>query len=84
MSCLKKVIYLSDLTKCGVNFDFHTKLGKKYSLRKRKLARLEKWLAFPVFSLNFSSAGKGPFMAGKAKNALEAHFLRGNGGVGGG
>ena len=39
---LKKVIYLSDLTKCAVNFDFHTKLGKKYSLRKRNLARLEK------------------------------------------
>ena len=36
------------------------------------------------FSLNFSSAGKGPFMAGKAKNAPEAHFLRGNGRVGGG
>ena len=42
MSCVKKVIYLSDLTKCGVNFDIHTKLGKKYSLQKRKLARLEK------------------------------------------
>ena len=35
-----------------------------------------------MFSLNFSSAGKGPFMAGKAKNAPEAHFLRGMGGWG--
>ena len=27
-----------------------------------------------VSSLNFSSAGKGQFMASKAKNAPEAHF----------
>ena len=26
-----------------------------------------------VFSLMFGSAGKGPFMAGKAKNAPKAH-----------
>ena len=52
MSCVKKVIYLSDLTKCGVNFDFHTKLGKKYSLRKRNLARLEKRLAFPDYAFS--------------------------------
>ena len=39
----------------------------------------------PVFPLNFSSAGKGPFMAGKAKNAPEVHFPGGNcDGVGGG
>ena len=37
-----------------------------------------------VFSLNFSSAGEGPFMAGKAKNAPEANFPRGNGRQGGG
>ena len=36
-----------------------------------------------VFSLKFSSAGKGPFMAGKAKNAPKAHVPRGCG-VGGG
>ena len=30
-----------------------------------------------MFSLNFSSAGKGPFMAGKAKNVPELHFLGG-------
>ena len=38
-----------------------------------------------VFSLNFSSAGKGPFMASKTKkkNVLEAHFP-GEGGGGGG
>ena len=45
------------------------------------------WQLFRVdtktgFSLNFSSAGKGPFMAGKAKNAPEARFLRGSGGGG--
>ena len=34
---LKKVIYLSDLTKCGVNFDFHTKLGKKVFIAKKKV-----------------------------------------------
>ena len=39
----KKVICLSDLTKWA-NFDFHAKFGKKFLLRK--LARLEKWLAF--------------------------------------
>ena len=44
------------------------------------------WLSLEdaVFSLNFSSAGKGPFMAGKAKNAPEAHFPGGNVGGGGG
>ena len=30
-----------------------------------------------VFSLKFSSAGKGPLMAGKAKNAPKAHLPRG-------
>ena len=34
-----------------------------------------------VFSLNFSSAGKGPFMASETKkNVLEAHFPGGGGG----
>ena len=33
-----------------------------------------------VFSLNFSSAGKGPFMDGKAKNI---YFSKGGGGRGG-
>ena len=28
-----------------------------------------------VFSLNFSSAGKGPFMAGKTKNTQRRTFL---------
>ena len=38
-----------------------------------------------VFSLNFSSAGKGPFMASKTKkNVLEAHFPGGGGGGGSG
>ena len=40
------------------------------------------WLravVFPVFSLNFSSAGKGPFMDGKAKNI---YFSKGRGGGG--
>jgi len=32
-----------------------------------------------VFSLNFSSAGKGPSMAGKAKNVPEAQFPGGGG-----
>ena len=36
-----------------------------------------------VFSLKFSSAGKGPLMAGKAKNAPKAHVPRGGGGGGG-
>ena len=27
-----------------------------------------------MFSLNFSSAGKGPFIASKAKNVPELHF----------
>ena len=35
-----------------------------------------------VFSLNFSSAGKGPFMASETKkNVLEAHFPGGGEGV---
>ena len=33
-----------------------------------------------VFSLKFSSAGKGPLMAGKAKNAPKAHVPREGGG----
>ena len=39
----------------------------------------DKVLYVPVFSLNFSSAGKGPFMAGKAKNnyAPEVQFAWG-------
>ena len=38
-----------------------------------------------VFSLNFSSAGKGPFMASETKkNVLEAHFPGGGGGGGSG
>ena len=32
---------------------------------------------YAVFSLNFSSAGKGPFMGGKAKNI---YFSKGSGG----
>ena len=36
----------------------------------------------PVFSLNLSSAGKGPFMAGKAKNMCQrCTFLGGRGAV---
>ena len=36
-----------------------------------------------VFSLKFSSAGKGPFMASKAKNYVpEVHFPGGKGGSG--
>ena len=35
-----------------------------------------------VFSLKFSSAGKGPFMASKAKNAPKGH-VPGGGGMGG-
>ena len=35
------------------------------------------------FSLNFSSAGKGPFMDGKAKN-MDKTFLGSEGGGGGG
>ena len=34
---------------------------------------------YAVFSLNFSSAGKGPFMDGKAKNI---YFSKGRGGGG--
>ena len=37
-----------------------------------------------VFSLNFSSAGKGQFMASKAKNAHRRTFLGGGGGREGG
>ena len=33
-----------------------------------------------MFSLNFSSAGKGPFMAGKAKNMCQRHTFLGGGG----
>ena len=36
-----------------------------------------------VFSLNFSSAGKGPFMDGKPKNII-LYFSPGGGGGGGG
>ena len=35
-----------------------------------------------VFSLTFSSAGKGPFMAGKAKNMHQRHNFPGAGGGG--
>ena len=35
--------------------------------------------SFAVFSLNFSSVGKGPFMDGKAKNI---YFSKGSGGGG--
>ena len=38
------------------------------------------WL-FPVFSLNFSSAGKGPFLNGKAKNMCQRCTLLPNGGA---
>ena len=34
---------------------------------------------FTVFSLNFSSGGKEPFMASKAKNAAGPHFPGGRG-----
>ena len=37
---------------------------------------------YPVFSLNFSSAGKGPFMAGKAKNINQSCTFLGAGGSG--
>ena len=36
-----------------------------------------------VFSSKFSSAGKGPFMAGKAKMPQRCTFLEGGGGEGG-
>ena len=35
-----------------------------------------------VFSLNFSSAGKGPFMASKSKNICQRHTFLGGGGKG--
>ena len=37
---------------------------------------LNKFNSTPVFSLNFCSAGKGPFIGGKAKKKCmpEAHF----------
>ena len=37
-----------------------------------------------MFSLNFSSAGKGPFIASKAKNMHQRHTFLGGGGGGGG
>ena len=37
-----------------------------------------------MFSLNFSSAGKGSFMAGEAKNMHQRHTFLGGGGGGGG
>ena len=36
----------------------------------------------PVFSLNFSSEGKGPFMVSKAKNMHQWHSFLGGGGGG--
>ena len=36
-----------------------------------------------MFSLNFSSAGKGPFMAGEVKNMHQRHNFLGGGGRGG-
>ena len=42
----------------------------------------DKVLYVPVFSLNFSSAGKGPFMAGKAKNIHQRCNLLGGEGSG--
>ena len=36
----------------------------------------------PVFSLNFNSAGKGPFMDGKAKNIYFSILFLGGGAVG--
>ena len=40
----------------------------------------DKLLYVPVFSLNFSSAGNGPFMAGKAKNMHQrCNLLAGEG-----
>ena len=39
----------------------------------------DKLLYVPVFSLNFSSAGKGPFMAGKANNMQQRCNLLGGG-----
>ena len=36
----------------------------------------------PVFSLNFNSAGKGPFMDGKAKNIYFSILFLGGGGSG--
>ena len=41
----------------------------------------DKLFYVPVFSLNFSSAGKGPFMAGKANNMQQRCNLLGGGGV---
>ena len=42
----------------------------------------DKLLYVPVFSLNFSSAGKGPFMAGKANNMPQrCNLLGGKGSV---
>ena len=41
----------------------------------------DKLLYVPVFSLNFSSAGKGPFMAGKANNMQQRCNLLGGGRV---
>ena len=38
---------------------------------------------YPVFSLNFTSAGKGPVLASKAKNMHQRHTFLGRGGKGG-
>ena len=41
---------------------------------------LENLYIDPAFSLNFSSVGKGPFMAGKTKKCVpQAHFPGGGG-----
>ena len=62
-------------------YDINKKLSKVKSNRLNRSKRPFLY-CHPVFSLNFSSAGKGPFMDGKAKNIYFSK--RGWGGGGGG
>jgi len=57
-------------------------LAKKKAKQALFLVKLAFLLNCSVFSLNFSSAGKGPFMASKAKNMHQRRIFLGRGGKG--
>ena len=59
-------------------FFLKKKQNKTKQLRKKEKSLMRQ--ESTAFSLNFSSAGKGPSIAGKAKkNVSEAHFPGGRG-----
>ena len=62
---------------CPIKDEFRT--TDNQSDRSENFAIVDTNTVIAVFTLNFSSAGKGPFVAGKTKNKRQRHNFPGEG-----